>query len=711
MRRFAFLTVAPVACALALCAGPVLADGELDSSFGTLGTQTTDFGGGNDSANALAIQSDGKIVVVGASVGSISSDFAVARYLPDGQLDAVFGDHGKVVTDFGGDEVANAVAIQADGKIVVAGTRTRLGGSDFVLARYGTDGTLDPSFDGDGKRVSDIDGDDFAQALAIQADGKIVVGGTRTNSNGSAFSLVRYNPDGSFDTTFNGNGKRLTRFGGDDLGQGVAIQADGKIVLAGTRTNSTGSSFALARFNPDGSFDTGFNGNGKRITDFGADAFARSIALRADGKIVVAGWRARPGGADFAVAMYNPDGTPDSWFDHDGRTLADLGGEDRGQAVAIQADGKIVAAGTVLNGTASRLGFARFRPDGDPDTTLQGTGTVTTSLGSGNGSVQGVAIQSDGKIVVAGTVNSAGGSDFVLARYASSIVQPIGTLEVPQAGSAQSGVGLVSGWVCRATEVGVMLDGTIPLGTAYGTARGDTLTACGDTNNGFGALLNWNLLGDGPHSIRAFADGAEFGSAEFTVTTLGTRFLRGASGTFPLAGFPRQGIAVSLTWDQSQQNFVVFRRQRPAAAGVGTPGPIPGILEIPQPSSFQSGIGLISGWACNVSGVTVELDGRQTLATAYGTARQDTAAQCGTTNNGFGLLFNWNLLGDGVHRIRALADGVEIARANFTVTTLGTRFLRGASASFTLPGFPASGSSVMVQWDESRQNFSIVGKE
>jgi hypothetical protein len=134
-------------------------------------------------------------------------------------------------------------------------------------------------------------------------------------------------------------------------------------------------------------------------------------------------------------------------------------------------------------------------------------------------------------------------------------------------------------------------------------------------------------------------------------------------------------------------------------------------LENPQPGSFQSGIGVISGWACNAQTIDIEFDGVVTLEAAYGTSREDTRSVCGDANNGFGLLFNWNLLGDGPHTVRALADGQEFANVTFTVTTLGTEFLRDASGSFSLAGFPETGSTVSVRWQESAQNFVLEKAE
>ena len=306
-------------------------------------------------------------------------------------------------------------------------------------------------------------------------------------------------------------------------------------------------------------------------------------------------------------------------------------------------------------------------------------------------------------------------ADFsVIYRRQSTPSNPgAGALENPSPNSFQSGIGLFSGWVCDAGRVEIEIAGT-RLQAAYGTSRGDTVGRCGDSNNGFALLFNWNLLGNGRHTVRALADGVEFDTATFTVTTLGTEFLTGAGASYTLADFPRTGQRVRVEWQEAAQNFVMTPSSgvRPPRATVphGVSGRA-GSLENPSNASFQSGIGLFSGWVCDAQRVEIEIDGTATLEAAYGTSRSDTAGRCGDTNNGFSLLFNWNLLGDGTHTVRALADGREFGRARFTVTTLGTEFLTGISGTYRLPNFPRQGEDSIVQWQEASQNFVIIGVE
>ncbi len=301
-------------------------------------------------------------------------------------------------------------------------------------------------------------------------------------------------------------------------------------------------------------------------------------------------------------------------------------------------------------------------------------------------------------------------ADFgVIYRRQSAPSSPgVGALENPSPNSSQSGIGLFSGWVCDAGRVEIEMNG-VKLEAAYGTIRSDTTSVCGDSNNGFALLFNWNLLGDGTHTVRALADGREFGRATFTVTTLGSEFLTGVSAGYWLPDFPQAGQRVGVEWQQASQNFVIAEGSRPTgAAQTGIPGI--GSLENPSVNSFQSGIGLISGWVCDADRVEVRLNG-QAIAAAYGTVRADTAAVCGDTDNGFGLLFNWNLLGDGEHTVEAVVDGTVFGRTRVRVTTLGTEFLRGVSGRYWLPDFPNAGETVSIDWQEASQNFVITGVE
>ena len=282
-----------------------------------------------------------------------------------------------------------------------------------------------------------------------------------------------------------------------------------------------------------------------------------------------------------------------------------------------------------------------------------------------------------------------------------------GYLENPGAASFQSGIGVISGWVCDAEEVEIVLNGE-PQEAAYGTERLDTESVCGDTDNGFGLLFNWNLLGDGEHEVVAVVDGVELDRATVTVTTLGAEFLRDVTGRCTAADFPTGDETVTLAWQQTQQNFVLVDGPAPAGATrAGRAGV--GHLENPGPDSFQSGVGVLSGWVCEANRVEIEIGAFTPQVAAYGTERRDTAGVCGDTDNGFGLLFNWNLLGEGEHEVVALVDGVELSRATVTVTTLGVEFLRNVAGTCEVEDFPRMGETVTLVWQQNTQNFVIAG--
>ena len=289
--------------------------------------------------------------------------------------------------------------------------------------------------------------------------------------------------------------------------------------------------------------------------------------------------------------------------------------------------------------------------------------------------------------------------------FSSDFVSPV-TLENPRPASFQSGVGVISGWACHANEIVIELNG-IPLQAAYGTVREDTQSVCGDTDNGFSLLWNWNNLGAGTHTVRALIDGIEFAYTTVRVTTFGEQFLRGASGTFDLSDFPASGETTVVRWEEALQNFIITDGRPDTGGGHSRVAGVSATLENPSLGSAQSGVGVISGWACEAEEIVIELDGMP-LQAAYGTVREDTRSVCGDTNNGFSLLWNWNNLGAGTHTVRALLDGQEFANTTVRVATFGEQFLRGVSGTFPIPDFPNPGENKKLQWEEALQNFVII---
>lgn len=282
----------------------------------------------------------------------------------------------------------------------------------------------------------------------------------------------------------------------------------------------------------------------------------------------------------------------------------------------------------------------------------------------------------------------------------------LGVIENPQPSSIQSGIAVVSGFVCDAGQVEIEFDGTATFEAIHGSSRADTAGVCGDIDNGFGLLFNWSLLGDGTHTVRALADGVEFDRHTFAVSTLGKEFLTGASGDYTITGFPTAGDTVRVVWQQAAQNFLIRSEERASGGNSGSP---PAVLDSPLPGAFVSGVSLVNGWVCDATQIQIALDGVVAFDTPYGTSRGDTASICGDDNNGFGLLFNWNLLGEGVHTVQALADGIEFANVTVNVTTLGVEFLNGASGQYVVGDFPEVGTDTKVVWEEPSQNFNLNG--
>ena len=282
-------------------------DGSIDTTFGTGGVVSS--GPGFATGSGVVLQNDGKIVTAGAVFGQ-PNHFALARYNSDGSVDTTFGMGGRVATDFG-NTVPYSMMMQPDGKIVLTGSV----GNDFAVARFNIDGSFDTSFGTGGRVTTDFGGSSGAgYGIARTPDGKIVVAGIHEIVVNSAFTydfaVVRYNADGTLDTSFGASGKVITDFlSSSDIPSSVTVQADGKIIVSGV----TDGNFELVRYNLDGSLDTSFGTGGKVVTDFGSFLeIGNSVIVQADGKIVVAGFAHPDLQNDFALARYNSDGSLDT---------------------------------------------------------------------------------------------------------------------------------------------------------------------------------------------------------------------------------------------------------------------------------------------------------------------------------------------------------------------------------------------------------------
>ncbi|MFL6500757.1 MAG: delta-60 repeat domain-containing protein [Candidatus Udaeobacter sp.] len=411
------------------------AAGDLDQTFGTGGHVFTDFSGNSDYGHAIALQPDGRIIVAGQSGVYPVFHAALARYNSNGQLDPTFGTGGKVIAalDAGGDGLS-AIALQPDGKVVAAGSVIHDNWElAFLLARFNPNGTLDTTFGNQGVVVTNF-GDSTAagNALVFQPDGKIVVAGVSgagPYSELNDFALARYNSNGSLDQIFGNGGKVKTHFPGvyntGSRATAAALQADGRLVVSGTYKNeATARAFAVARYNANGSLDTTFGSGGMVTTSMGSgDAIAFSVALLSGGRIVAAGYvEAGHRNHDFALACYNTSGTLDQSFGSGGRVTTDFFGatDDIAYGLAAQPDGKLVLAGRTGAYPAFHFALARYQNNGQLDQTF-GTGGKVSSMFDNSGQAYGVAVQRDGKIVLAGISAPAGSFDFTVARYIGNL--------------------------------------------------------------------------------------------------------------------------------------------------------------------------------------------------------------------------------------------------------------------------------------------------
>jgi uncharacterized delta-60 repeat protein len=387
----------------------------------------------------VAIQPDGKLVVAGYTY-NFSTDpepfeVAVARYNPDGSLDATFGAGGRVVTDLGSpDDLANAVAIEPGGKILVAGTTRVMRGEertrDFALVRYNPDGSLDLSFGTGGVVTTDINGgDEYAQDILVQPDGKILVAGESYQlATSHDFVLARYDEQGDLDSSFGSGGVVITDFGSrqSEYIESMALQPDGKIVVAGeTYTDSSSHDFALARYDAGGNLDPSFGSGGLVRTDFGGSDSAWCVALQEGGKIVAAGSKYTLSTAyTFAVARYGPDGNLDASFGADGLVTGPIAGTAY-SVVARPGGGLYVASANY------QFAVVSYRGDGSLDTSFGVNGTVTIDFGSMYAEAYDLALQPDGKVVAVGFAAFPGtGSDFAVARLLGPAATPQAAIQL-----------------------------------------------------------------------------------------------------------------------------------------------------------------------------------------------------------------------------------------------------------------------------------------
>lgn len=405
---------------LALEPRRLLAAAALDPNFSGDGKLITDFSGAQDRAYDATLQSDGKLVVVGSS----GSNMAIARYTATGALDTTFSGDGRQTVSIGsGEDIAYAVTTQPDGKILAVGTASSPNNAnhDIALARFNADGTLDPTFGGDGTvRFSpDWTLHDYAFAVATQPDGKILVGGSRQVSSQGNRNLVvlRFLPDGSIDPSFNGDGFSGFAIAEPEALEAIHLSANGKI----TGVGYNGDSYAVARIQPNGAFDSGLDGDGwlirKYVTNT-TDNVAKALTVQPDGKILIAGHYTEQGVQKIALSRLSSNGSVDTSFGVSGVVTSTIGsgGQDRANDMKLQPDGKLVVVGSTKVGNYQKFAVLRYNLDGslDHSFTLDGHGTV--SFGNFDDEAHSVVIQPDGNLLVVGTSFDGGDDNFAVAR-------------------------------------------------------------------------------------------------------------------------------------------------------------------------------------------------------------------------------------------------------------------------------------------------------
>lgn len=376
-------------------------DGVVDVTFGSAGFTTIlpPSGSVAQDINKTVVLSDGSILqcfsVFNSSTGD--QDFGLAKFDMDGNLDPTFdGDAGNgngiVLTDFGGDDWATALTVQADGKIIVVGHRDQGGTRVIAIARYNPDGTLDTSFDGDtgtgnGKFITSINS--FASAYSVAQNGsRIVVGGSTFNGFSQTFAVVVYNiSNGVRDNSFDSDGIVMTNMGGmAESIHAIKIQTDGKIVAAGYSFDGFTQVFAIARYNTNGSLDNSFDSDGRVTTvvgDSGSDAAYDLVIHNQSGKILVVGTATMAAtGPDFAMVLYGPNGALDTYLGGDGIVTFDLmGSADFAHSVLLQTNFDILIAGYAFNGVDNDFAIAKFHPDGTLNTSFNSAASAPSFPG------------------------------------------------------------------------------------------------------------------------------------------------------------------------------------------------------------------------------------------------------------------------------------------------------------------------------------------
>jgi uncharacterized delta-60 repeat protein len=468
------LALAALTCPQAALA----ADGDPLAAFDTDGFQTIDFGN-DDTGEGVVVQPDGKVVVAGAWDGG-SANFAVARFNPDGSPDTSFSVDGRADVTFGAVDFGRAVALDGNGRIVVAGYTNAGGNNDMAVIRLNPDGSPDNSFSGDGKQTVDFGFDDRAEAVAIAADGSIFIGGT-IDGGSADFAAAKLEPDGDLDPTFDADGMSSITFGAVDHAEAIALDAGGRVVLAGYSNASGTNDMAIARFNANGTPDNSFSTDALQTVAFnpGDDHRAEALLVQPDGRIVLAGfWDG--GSADYAVVRLEDDGDLDPTFDGDGRQNVTFGGVDMAQGLAFSGLGRLVVTGFTNTGpNPNNFGVVQLLSDGTLDTSFSDDGMQRVDFGA-NEQASAVAVRLN-RVAVAGASGTAPNRNFAVAMFGDSVATA-SAQDPPATPEGNSGTtnAPVTIRLAQASAIGAQVgyasaDGTATAGSDYDAVAG-TLT-------------------------------------------------------------------------------------------------------------------------------------------------------------------------------------------------------------------------------------------
>jgi uncharacterized delta-60 repeat protein len=543
-----------VVAVFALAGAAMSAPGDLDPTFDGDGRSVVAFDNPPGKVNAMALQSDGKIVLAGRG-GSGAWDVALARLNADGSPDTGFGSNGRVVTDVGFLDIANGVAIQPDGKIVVAGVTGDGLTEDFLVARYNADGSLDPSFGGDGTVVTDLGAlNDVAYAVAVAPSGRLVVAG----SSEQDFALVSYGAGGTVvDRAVTDD---PARFG---EARALAIKPSGTILVAGWSSDGEDGDFVLA------TYDSGLGRLGFETVDLGTGSdIAHALGLQSNGKAVLAGES-----SGLALARLGSSGLDTTFGDNGKVRREDLPGI---SGVAVQSDDSIVAAAAIPSG---QFVIARFRPNGAVDDTFGTAGTVVTSFGTDAEAARAVAIQSDGAIVAAGQA----GNEMVAVRYlADAPAPPADTtapsivISAPADGSVYDlGASVVASYGCTdeaggsgvASCVGTVANGST-IDTSSPAAHSFTVTAADAAGNTRTAAVGYTVRAAPPSTVTltlpddvtAEATGPNGAAVTYSVSASGGASVScapGSGATFALGATTVRCAATDAAGNRAEGAFVV----------------------------------------------------------------------------------------------------------------------------------------------------------